>query len=493
LNMAQICGTTEGSFVERVASILPQGIKDSWRLSERQSLTQPPQGDADLIDESVTVPGVSYGEAGSGEETLKYTFAFHCPTLFRRIRARYGIRDEDFKQSLCSHRSIKGGVISSSESTIAADDSGGGGGSSGAVFFFSRDRKFALKELRAYEFDLLRRLLPDYLDHLEDDNSYTLLPRFFGLGCLRVEGKAPMFLQVTNNVFYVNRPLAVMYDLKGASHGRYVAEEGEDSHSSGGRGSEDLNSNGGEGRCNAKPLVLKEHNFSARGLVRESRGEYAYPERSHKLSVGPQMRENLLNQLDRDCAWLEEHNLVDYSLLVGVVTDMNTAASAASSASSTGTDSPSAPQPSGGVSARQAGQAGGSGSGSGHGHPNSAAYMSKIVVASSSSGKASDDRRCSWSLAAVHEYSDVGAMVFEDDEGKWQHSGVEPIALQGVGETYMLGLVDILQEYTCRKATECAAKQALASLRGGHPYCMSVVPAAAYAHRLKHYIGQNTE
>lgn len=160
--MATICGTTEGSFVERVAGILPQGIKDSWRLAERQCANQQTQTQdslASLVDESVTVPGVAYGEAGSGEETLKYTFALHCPTLFRRIRARYDIRDEDFKQSLCGHRSIKGGVIGSDPKDGGDDGGGGGGGgggSSGAVFFFSRDRKFALKALRPYEFDLLR-------------------------------------------------------------------------------------------------------------------------------------------------------------------------------------------------------------------------------------------------------------------------------------------------------------------------------------------------
>jgi hypothetical protein len=155
--MASICGATEGSFVERVASILPQGLKDSWRLAERQPPNQPAGGsEASLMMESVTVPGVSYGEAGSGEDTLKYTFALHCPTLFRRIRARYGIRDEDFKLSLCTHRSIKGGVIGGDQNSEDVDGSNSSDHVSGSVFFFSRDRKFALKSLREYEFDLLR-------------------------------------------------------------------------------------------------------------------------------------------------------------------------------------------------------------------------------------------------------------------------------------------------------------------------------------------------
>ena len=66
-------------------------------------------------------------------------------------------------------------------------------------------------------------------------------------------------------------------------------------------------------------------------------------------------------------------------------------------------------------------------------------------------------------------------------------------AAQGRGETYVVGIVDVLQEFTCLKAAECAAKQILAGLRGGHPNCMSIVPPSAYASRLRHYISQNTE
>jgi hypothetical protein len=63
------------------------------------------------------------------------------------------------------------------------------------------------------------------LNYLEDDNNYTLLPRFFALVTLSIEGKPPITLQVTNNVFYVNRPLYRKYDLKGASVGRYVPDD----------------------------------------------------------------------------------------------------------------------------------------------------------------------------------------------------------------------------------------------------------------------------
>jgi hypothetical protein len=421
--MASICGATESNFVERIATIIPPGLKDAWNLAERTSGLPSHQGNQ--CEEQVTVPGVSYGEVGSGEETLKYTFTLHCASLFRRIRGRYGIKDDDFRSSLCSHRAIKGGVVTAETN----------GGESGAAFFFSKDHKFVFKVLRQKEADLLRSLLPSYLDYLDDDNSYTLLPRYFALVSVQVEGKSPLILQVTNNVFYVNRPIALKYDLKGASVGRYVDEA-------------DLLIEG-------HPKVLKERNFSSRGLLRESRDDEFDEAVANKLSVGPDMKENLLHQLKRDTTWLEEHNLIDYSLLVGVVNNK------------AGPDSASQFEDN-----------------------KAQIHLNKIVLAQSS-GKGCEDRRSSWSMAAVHENSDMASDIY--DQGHWHQSGIDPIALQGGSETYVLGLVDILQEYNCPKATEHGIKELIACARGGHPHCMSVIPASPYAARLLHYIAQNLE
>jgi len=426
--MANICGgDTSSNFIERVATIIPPGLKDAWSLAERTSNI--PQGN--VCDEQITVPGVSYGEVGSGEESLKYTFTLHCASLFRRIRGRYGIKDEDFKSSLCTHRAIKGGVVNGQ----------GQGGSSGAAFFFSKDHKFAFKMLQQHESDLLRHLLPSYLDYLDDDNSYTLLPRFFALVSIQVEGHKPIILQVTNNVFYVNRPLVRKYDLKGASVGRYVVDSQSDVD-------------------NGHPKVLKEYNFSSRGLLRESREEPQYEEASNKLTIGSEMKENLLHQLKRDTMWLEEHNLIDYSLLVGIVDNNN----------------------SNSVS-QAAGQMGGN-------SKKTSVYLDKVVTATSS-GKDCEDRRSSWGMAAMHENSTMASHVY--DQGQWHQSGIDPIALQGVEETYVLGLVDILQDYNCPKASEHGIKQLIACSKGGHPHCMSVIPAAPYAARLLNYIALNSE
>ena len=463
--------TLEPAFVERIANILSPGLKDAMRAAERAAES----ASADGTDEAVTVPGVAYGEVSTNEDTLKYTFTMHCDGLFRQIRSFFQVSDEEFRGSLCAHQSVQGGLI-------------GDGGRSGSIFFSSKDRKFALKTARGYEMDLLRSLLPDYLEHIKQDNLFTLLPRFFGLCTIRVEGAAPLNLVIMNNVFYINRPIALKFDLKGASAGRYVESSGVD-HGDGGGGSGNV-------------AVLKDHNFSSRGLHREARGEYPYPEAHYKLSVGNEMRENLLTQLERDTAWLEEHNLIDYSFLVGVIDDFapkqqtyaNLPAPPAALDTSLegggvargGNVPTSAAVASSSVASAAAAVASSFGS-------RAASYMSKLVVAASS-GKAADDRRSSWALSAVHENSDVASLISEGDHSQY-HPGIDPIVInaQGRGESYVLGIVDVLQQFTCRKATENALKQIGAAARGGHPRCMSIVPATVYSSRLRHYISQNTD
>ena len=53
-----------------------------------------------------------------------------------------------------------------------------------------------------------------------------------------------------NNVFYINRPIALKFDLKGASAGRYVESSGVD-HGDGGGGSNDETCESGLGRGSA--------------------------------------------------------------------------------------------------------------------------------------------------------------------------------------------------------------------------------------------------
>lgn len=49
-------------------------------------------------------------------------------------------------------------------------------GSSGSLFYYTRDAKYILKTLPKREFEVLKRILPNYYNYLKD-NKFTLLPK----------------------------------------------------------------------------------------------------------------------------------------------------------------------------------------------------------------------------------------------------------------------------------------------------------------------------
>jgi len=91
---------------------------------------------------------------------------------------------------------------------------------------------------------------------------------------------------IMNNLFsnQDRYPISEQYDLKGSTIDRHVGlDSGEE---------------GMEG-CH---IALKDVDFK---------------ERNRRIFLGPKRKALLLEQLEKDCAFLESHNICDYSLLVG--------------------------------------------------------------------------------------------------------------------------------------------------------------------------------
>eukprot|EP01111_Echinosteliopsis_oligospora_P017754 TRINITY_DN7812_c0_g2_i2.p1 TRINITY_DN7812_c0_g2~~TRINITY_DN7812_c0_g2_i2.p1 ORF type:complete len:313 (+),score=64.89 TRINITY_DN7812_c0_g2_i2:453-1391(+) len=152
--------------------------------------------------------------------------------------------------------------------------------SSGSLFFYSHDMRFILKTIPKREAKLMRKLLPDYVEHISK-NENTLLPRFFGLHRVKpLKGRQVRFV-VMGNVFATRRKLHERYDLKGSTFGRRVS-----------------------------PAELQKENITFKDLdFRERRGH---------LFLGAAARGPLIEQLRRDATFLAKLGVMDYSLLVGV-------------------------------------------------------------------------------------------------------------------------------------------------------------------------------
>ena len=73
-------------------------------------------------------------------------------------------------------------------------------GKSGAFFYYTADGKYMMKTVTPKEFILLRHILKGYYDHIKE-NPETLIVRFLGLHCLRVQKRVSRFRPHTLNPF----------------------------------------------------------------------------------------------------------------------------------------------------------------------------------------------------------------------------------------------------------------------------------------------------
>jgi 1-phosphatidylinositol-4-phosphate 5-kinase len=198
-------------------------------------------------------------------------FETKLPAVFAEVRKVFGVSTVEYVDSICGDA----GLIQLGAQEL---------GKSGAAFFKTRDGRFIIKTIEKEEFDFLLELLIDYLAHVRSMARAlleTLLPRFFDL--IHVATDAPGSDKVRCIVMNNLKPVAELtgvrihqtYDLKGSWVNRF-------------RGSAD------EG------ATLKDEDYTAR---------------LGALDVSREHHDTLRAQLERDTAWLEKHDIMDYSLL----------------------------------------------------------------------------------------------------------------------------------------------------------------------------------
>ncbi|KAL1998830.1 hypothetical protein VTN02DRAFT_5506 [Thermoascus thermophilus] len=200
--------------------------------------------------------------------SAKYDFKFkdYAPWVFRRLRAKFKLDPADYLMSLTSKY-----ILSEL----------GSPGKSGSFFYFSRDYKYIIKTIHHAEHKLLRKILPQYYEHIEK-NPNTLISQFYGLHRVKMAYGRKIHFVVMNNLFPPHRDIHQMFDLKGSTIGRDLREE-------------DLEKN--------PRATLKDLNW-----IRRNR----------HLECGPMKKEVFIAQLKRDVKLLQRLKIMDYSLLVGI-------------------------------------------------------------------------------------------------------------------------------------------------------------------------------
>uniref|UniRef100_A0A6V3NRN2 PIPK domain-containing protein n=1 Tax=Lotharella globosa TaxID=91324 RepID=A0A6V3NRN2_9EUKA len=238
-----------------------------------------------------------------------YSFRIYSQKDFACIRARFGVSDKVFEQFV---------------GYDSPDFSGGPSkGKSKRFVYFSGGKKFVMKTMSEEEALTVRKCLPSYLKHIQN-NPNTLLSRTYGLYRLQLnvahkpgEKKSlsmsqskiqpKIYLCIMNNVF--DSPLDIHYKST-LSIFTTSSDPAVDWH---------WRSSDAEGSKRHRDIVpasteeeSEERSPRERGLsLSKCRG-------AKKIYLGDRRRALLLQQLKYDSDWLAENNIIDYSLLCGM-------------------------------------------------------------------------------------------------------------------------------------------------------------------------------
>jgi tetratricopeptide (TPR) repeat protein len=198
-------------------------------------------------------------------------FKSFCPIVFQKIRRNFNINDKHFGKQL-------GGNTGTFTRL-------GTPGKSGAFFYFCPSMQYLLKSVSEEEYVFLLELLPNYLRHVLD-NPHTLLSNFFAFFEVTLpRDKTRNRFIVMNNVFYTHLTISKRYDLKGSTAGR-AASEAE--------------------KKKQNPIWKDlDIQIGAIKLTHESKLE-------------------LYRRVKSDCRFLQDNDIMDYSLLLGVHESSNT-------------------------------------------------------------------------------------------------------------------------------------------------------------------------
>lgn len=208
-----------------------------------------------------------------------FAFELVMPELFHRARAACGIKTVRYVAALEAVESCR-------KPTLSVIDSSDASGKSASFFFLSPDQQFLAKSLDDKDSAALLSILPDYVRHLEEEPS-SLLPRYLGLYRLDITddelGRPRMlWIGVMPNLFAGIHIISQKYDLKGSTAGRTAS---------------------GKERAKSRP-VFKDNDWVRSGQ------RICLPSTAD--------RNEFLRLVKCDAELLARHQLMDYSLLIGV-------------------------------------------------------------------------------------------------------------------------------------------------------------------------------
>ncbi|KAK9726008.1 hypothetical protein RND81_05G184100 [Saponaria officinalis] len=197
--------------------------------------------------------------------SCEFKWKDYCPLVFRALRKLFKVDAADYMLSICGNEALR--ELSSP-------------GKSGSFFYLSSDDRYMIKTMKKAEVKVLLRMLSAYYNHVRAFEN-TLVTKFFGLHCVKLTGsiqKKVRFI-IMGNLFCTEYTIHRRFDLKGSSLGRSTDKPEEELDAS---------------------TILKDLDLNFIFRLQKS------------------WFQELCRQVDRDCEFLEQERIMDYSMLVGI-------------------------------------------------------------------------------------------------------------------------------------------------------------------------------
>ncbi|KAL7157967.1 hypothetical protein ABFS83_02G111300 [Erythranthe nasuta] len=198
-------------------------------------------------------------------QSCEFRWKDYCPLVFRALRKLFKVDPADYMISICGNDALR--ELSSP-------------GKSGSFFYLTNDDRYMIKTMKKSEAKVLIRMLSAYYNHVRASEN-TLVTKFFGLHCVKMTGPAQKKVRfvIMGNLFCTEYAIHRRFDLKGSSHGRLTE----------------------------KPESEIEPTTTLKDL------DLNFIFRLHKSWF-----QEFCSQVDKDCDFLEQERIMDYSLLVGI-------------------------------------------------------------------------------------------------------------------------------------------------------------------------------
>ena len=133
-----------------------------------------------------------------------FKFKDYSPVVYKKIRECFAINPADYLLCVCGNFQYLE-FISNSKS--------------GQFFFYTHDRQFMIKTVSQGECKFLQDILPAYYEYIVR-NPHTLLTRFFGMHRVKPHKKKQRHFLIMSSVFYTDKYIHTVFDLKGSTQGR---------------------------------------------------------------------------------------------------------------------------------------------------------------------------------------------------------------------------------------------------------------------------------